>query len=886
VTDSQVPRLRRSAPASLRPAAFLFVIAVGLLHSSGAAAANPPGGFIETPATGLARPRLTQAVLQALMPARGGFTFPAPYLTSAVRLTNATDCGGGDCVDAVGYSYWRNINNHAAGDDLLILLGLNRARGGPGPSLFRYNKVTGVVTNLGAIFDPASGHSWHSTEGWYFSGTRPTQIYLDEGSRMRRYDVFTHQYETVFDVAPQYGADKTVWQMHSSDDDRVHSATLRSNVDWEMLGCVVYHEDTAQFQYFPKIGNFNECSVDKSGRWLMSLEDVDGRYDLEMRIFDLQTGAERLVWDQDGAVGHADMGFGYVVGSDNWNAQANAVLVWDFARNPLSGSMVSHNLDWSAPAPNHIAHGNARAGVAIDQQFACGSGATRANAVWGNEIICFRLDGSQNVLVVAPVMTDLDASGGGGDDYVQMPKGNLDLTGRYFLWTSNVGGNRLDAFLVQVPGQLLVPTSTDVIPPTVSISAPAGGATVTGAVSVAASAADAGGMAGVQFRLDGALLGAEDTAAPYQVTWDTASAASGGHSLTAVARDVAGNTTTSLVVTVTVPPPDPGPNAFWPFGEGSGTAAADASGHGHAGAVMNGAAWIGGPSGGAIAFDGVDDYVQVPNAAGLDPYPLTLTAWVRTTAAGLHGVVNKYQPGSLNGYQIFVSGGNLCAWYFRDTTDYVWDGSGCTLATPGYADGAWHHVALVIDAAGGRLYVDGVQKATRGWTGAPGATTSTADLNVARYPGTATPYLPGSVDEVRLYGRALAAAEIAALASPGPGGGPGEAALLSLAPATGTALQVTYAPACGATGHVVYLGTTPIAGALAWQTSFCGLGTSGTATFDPGVPPLGRAFYFVIAGQNGVAEGSYGHNGSGAELPEIAGVGVCDKPQVIASTCP
>jgi len=47
-----------------------------------------------------------------------------------------------------------------------------------------------------------------------------------------------------------------------------------------MLGCVVYHEDTHQFQYFPKIGDFNECSVDKSGRWLMSLENVDYKYDL------------------------------------------------------------------------------------------------------------------------------------------------------------------------------------------------------------------------------------------------------------------------------------------------------------------------------------------------------------------------------------------------------------------------------------------------------------------------------------------------------------------------------------------------------------------------------------------------------------------------------
>ena len=59
------------------------------------------------------------------------------------------------------------------------------------------------------------------------------------------------------------------------------------------------------------------------------------------------------------------------------------------------------------------------------------------------------------ILVVAPVMTDMDAPGGCCDAYAKEPKGNLDVTGRYFLWTSNMGGARLDAFIVKVPAQLL-----------------------------------------------------------------------------------------------------------------------------------------------------------------------------------------------------------------------------------------------------------------------------------------------------------------------------------------------------------------------------------------------------------------------------------------------
>jgi hypothetical protein len=88
--------------------------------------------------------------------------------------------------------------------------------------------------------------------------------------------------------------------------------------------------------------------------------------------------------------------------------------------------------------------------------------------------------------------------------------------------------------------------------PTVSLSAPANGATVSGTTSVSANAADNVGVIGVQFRVDGVALGAEDTSSPYSVQWNTTAAAPGSHQLTAVARDLAGNSTTSAMVTVIV----------------------------------------------------------------------------------------------------------------------------------------------------------------------------------------------------------------------------------------------------------------------------------------------------------------------------------------------
>ncbi|HYU68110.1 MAG TPA: Ig-like domain-containing protein [Burkholderiales bacterium] len=106
-----------------------------------------------------------------------------------------------------------------------------------------------------------------------------------------------------------------------------------------------------------------------------------------------------------------------------------------------------------------------------------------------------------------------------------------------------------------IPG--LTCPSPDNTPPTVSITSPASGATVSGTINVTASASDNRGVADVQFFLDGAP-GADDTTAPYSVPWDTTTASNGSHTLTAVARDAAGNSATSTPVTVTVsnaPPP-------------------------------------------------------------------------------------------------------------------------------------------------------------------------------------------------------------------------------------------------------------------------------------------------------------------------------------------
>jgi len=105
--------------------------------------------------------------------------------------------------------------------------------------------------------------------------------------------------------------------------------------------------------------------------------------------------------------------------------------------------------------------------------------------------------------------------------------------------------------------QLLPPLSTSTL---VAVTAPTSGSPVRGTVTVTANVSGAGpfGVAAVQFQLDGVNLGAEDTKAPYSVSWDTTGTSEGWHSLTAIGRNALGVQFSSDPVKVTVanvPPP-------------------------------------------------------------------------------------------------------------------------------------------------------------------------------------------------------------------------------------------------------------------------------------------------------------------------------------------
>jgi subtilisin family serine protease len=122
--------------------------------------------------------------------------------------------------------------------------------------------------------------------------------------------------------------------------------------------------------------------------------------------------------------------------------------------------------------------------------------------------------------------------------------------------TTNATSGVISSVGTGTPNRLLyeafIGAPSDTTPPTVSLTSPAAGATVSGtAVTLSATASDNVAVAKVEFLVDGTVVGT-DTSSPYSISWNSTTVANGSHSFTARATDTAGNATTSAAVTATV----------------------------------------------------------------------------------------------------------------------------------------------------------------------------------------------------------------------------------------------------------------------------------------------------------------------------------------------
>ncbi|MEM7280758.1 MAG: LamG-like jellyroll fold domain-containing protein [Pseudomonadota bacterium] len=211
--------------------------------------------------------------------------------------------------------------------------------------------------------------------------------------------------------------------------------------------------------------------------------------------------------------------------------------------------------------------------------------------------------------------------------------------------------------------------------------------------------------------------------------------------------------------------------AHWTFDETSGNVAVDSMG-GHNGDV-SGATWVGGAVDGALSFDGNNDYVHVDAASGIENIFAgggSVTAWIRPSDWGeldAGRVADKAgaNSGNRDGWAIGMRGSAALE------INQGFSGNVGHWATPddSLALDSWFHIAVIYDSSSSAndpvVYINGVEQTLAEHSAPSGTLRSDAgvDLRIGNFSGGTDRSFQGLIDDVRLYGDMLSAAEIAEL---------------------------------------------------------------------------------------------------------------------------
>jgi len=205
---------------------------------------------------------------------------------------------------------------------------------------------------------------------------------------------------------------------------------------------------------------------------------------------------------------------------------------------------------------------------------------------------------------------------------------------------------------------------------------------------------------------------------------------------------------------------DPNLIAWWTLDEGTGTTAPDSSGHGNDASFQGAPTWVAdGRLGGAVKFNGTSDYLAAPDSASLDIKGdrLTLAAWVNANSWATSHMIRKIpDTGTGSIYFIRVQSNVLRGDIATPAGTVVVQGVTAVRAQE------WVHAALVYDGAEGRVYLNGVVDGRASLSGK--ITESNNELRIGR--GEPAGYLNGTIDDVRIYNRALTVEEIKQLNPP------------------------------------------------------------------------------------------------------------------------
>jgi prepilin-type N-terminal cleavage/methylation domain-containing protein len=213
-----------------------------------------------------------------------------------------------------------------------------------------------------------------------------------------------------------------------------------------------------------------------------------------------------------------------------------------------------------------------------------------------------------------------------------------------------------------------------------------------------------------------------------------------------------------------IPSPQSGLVAYWSFDEATGTIAIDYSGYGNNGTLYNNPQWTTGKVGGALNFDGSDDYVEKTNSAVMKQLPLTLLTWVKP---GLrsdgtdfpNNVISNDRPG------YYGHGFGINVWSSGSQMKVEYENGFRTIPSISFNSDTWYYAAVVYTSGNIKSYINGDLIDNFSFTQASldagdyiwiGKHNNDTNYGTRRF-------FKGLIDEVRIYNRALSPEEIKAI---------------------------------------------------------------------------------------------------------------------------
>jgi hypothetical protein len=276
------------------------------------------------------------------------------------------------------------------------------------------------------------------------------------------------------------------------------------------------------------------------------------------------------------------------------------------------------------------------------------------------------------------------------------------------------------------------------------------------------------------------------------------------------------------------------------FDEPSGITAYDAGSGNNDAELRNGAAWTGGRFGGALRFDGSNDYAYIDTTSNLDIYQsITIAAWINpASVTKKQDIICKHWQSSNTGYEFGITSAGELMFRINPTESSVAEriSSGAGLQA-----NVWQHVAVVYDGASIRFYRDGVLVSTVAAGGR--LYPATSDLFIGIYESATSSQFSGSLDELRIYDRGLTDSEIKKLYSLTIG-----TTTTTSTPSTSTTSTSTTRPTTTTSTSTTRITTTSSSTSTIRPTTTSSTTTSTTSTTIPSSCRVGQGYTFASIG--------------------------------------